>query len=61
MDHYSFLRSIWKRDLKSANLEDRIERLNNNVGSIKGHINTLIYQESRKKNFEFSQAVIESQ
>jgi hypothetical protein len=45
MDHYAFLRIIWKRNNDAISNEDRIEKLNKKIGSIKGQINSLIVQE----------------
>ena len=44
MDHYAFLRSIWKRNNDILTNEDRIDKLNKKVGSIKDQIYSLISQ-----------------
>lgn len=42
MDHYTFLRKLWKKDQKIEGTDQKVDRLIHNVGAIKGHIYNLI-------------------
>ncbi len=42
MDHFTFLRKLWKKDQKIQKTESKVDKLIHNVGAIKGHIYNLI-------------------
>lgn len=42
MDHYTFLRKLWKNDQKIEGTDQKVDKLIHNVGAIKGHIYNLI-------------------
>ena len=62
MDHYLFLRSIWtKESVEVIDHEDRLENLNKKVGFIKGHIKSLIHQETDdSSSHDIRKMIIES-
>lgn len=46
MDHYTFLRKIWKKDQQDSSSDNKVDKLIHNVGSIKGHIINLIKKQT---------------
>lgn len=47
MDHYTFLRKLWKKDETLERSDSKVDKLIHNVGSIKGHILNLIKRENQ--------------
>ena len=42
MDHFTFLRRQWADNDEVSNSKEHVEKLIHNVGSIKGHIHSII-------------------